>query len=187
MGLGVAWILGGRLGEGPCSGNQGRRGARTTSFHAALPAGPYSSGLRPWDRVRSRPLGGHVELPRERPLAAHPIPVLVLLLRYGKSDYVLGRRAANVFAAYRGSTRSRRNGRSAAANGGHRAQSGRVTREDDGHRFGDSALGYSKPTAARRSCPAGRYARAAAAHSICPATAIRAPRCLHRNAAPREL
>src|SRR5215510_636295 len=155
MGLGVAWFFGRRTCERPCSGNQGRRGARTTSVYAALPTGPYSSGLRPWDRVRSRPLGGHAELPRERPLAAHPIPVLVLLLRYGKSDYVLGRRAANVFAAYRGSTRSRRNRRSAAANGGHRAQSGRVTREDDGHRFGDSALGYGKPKAARQSYPSG--------------------------------
>src|SRR5262249_6697802 len=34
--------------------------------------------------------------PRERPLAAHPVSVLVLLLRHGQSDYVLGGRAANI-------------------------------------------------------------------------------------------
>src|SRR5215831_21380210 len=106
MGLGVAWFFGRRSCERPCRGNQGRRGARPTSVYAALPARPYSCGLRTWDRLWPRPLGGHAELPRERPLAAHPVSVLVLLLRHGQSDYVLGGRAANIFAAYRGSTRS---------------------------------------------------------------------------------
>ena len=73
------------------------------------------------------------------------------------------------------------------ANGSHRAQPGRTAHQDDGHRFGDQALGYNKPTAARRPHASGRDAGAAPAYSFPSATSIRAPPCLHRYSAPRQL
>src|SRR5262249_10458366 len=130
MGLGVAWFFGRRSCERPCRGNQGRRGARTTSVYAAVPAGPCFFYFLTWDRLRPRPLGGHAEFPRERPLAAHPVSVLVLLLRHGQSDYVLGGRAANISTLCCPTARSRGDRCSAAANGDHRAQPGRFARQD---------------------------------------------------------
>ena len=54
-------FLAGDLLEGPCSGDQGRRGAAQLLFMQPVPARPYSCGLRAWDRLRSRPLGGYDE------------------------------------------------------------------------------------------------------------------------------
>ena len=164
-----------------------RREGRRALHAAALSAGPHPGRLRARHRVEPGALGGDGERAARRPGDRQSLPALVLHLQQRQPDRALRHAPARGHPGGRARSRSRRNGRGAAADGGDRPQPGRSADQDDRGQQRQRVLGQHQRGPVRGGGPFPEDARSRAPLAVHRAAADGEASRLHLHAAPRQL